>query len=290
MRFVLSISLIGLLSTSYAQNRDSLILYLYESGQIPPSTYFKSRPISETAAQAKKMIHQLRDSLPYKFPLDYLAEHLDSTTLSNCVLFGEIGPFQMKDKRVLEAFDLGISFGLYRYLSFDGKDRPFLLGSFSPRLGGFDLFTSDSIHTDQVSLPREGEFQFGTLNGGNVIKLLFPSSGTGAFEKYMKILAIKENHFYVLYEATLAAQATFPWSTFPVRSITQVNFIDLNHDGYLDIVETTTVDSVADLADDPSKDGEIEKIPSLKTLNRQSRNLLWNHDLSTFLEEKIKKP
>lgn len=288
------IAIVSLIVTARSQDKDSLLLQLYNTGLITKEIYYKSRPIAEVMKEGNQVVQKLRSQLTYKFAVDYLIEHSDTESIRAWALYSDsIKCVHPDDPGVLEEFKLPTDYKLYQYHSFDNKDTYYLLGEFIPGFYGFYLFSTDSVppvYCDKVELPRDGRFEFGTLNGGSIIKYYYPTWGTGYFKKHFDIGAIDNNRFHLLYETTLAAEAEPPWSEFPERALTTIKYTDINGDGYLDIVEESVVDSLADLSQNAFQDNTIESLRSLKTIKRVSRTLLWDPARSTFIEQNQQKP
>lgn len=282
--------LIVLQSVAFCQNRDSLRLRLYREGLISRDTYLKTLPKAEVVAEGKKLIRKLRNELPYKFPLDYLVNHSDTAAMEEWAEFPKsIKLDTIKNPRVLESFDLPDGrYELFKYYSFNGKDTCFLLGTYEADLLGFDLFTSHSGRwkcTDYFDLDRGGRCQFDTLNGGSILEFLYPTWATGDFKKRMDIVAIVHGRFQIAYETILDEESVSPWSSFPIRFVTTVRFADVNHDGYLDIIQETNVDSMATLTNNPFPAGAMKKDRAIKTLKKTSEVFIWDPSRAMFVKE-----
>lgn len=276
-------------SVALCQNRDSVALQLYRSGKVTKEAYYKTRPKTEIIAEGKRLVNELRDKLPYKFPIDYLMACSDHAILKEWVDYpGLLGLDTVSDPRVLESFNLLWHYQLYKYFSFDGKDTCLLLAQYVPGFIGFDLFKSDSgswVFSDRIDFPKEGRFVFDTLNGGSMIRFYFPTWGTGDYENNMEIVDILHGRFQVAYRTFLAEESTDPWSPFPIRFLTTLRFADLNHDGYKDIIQKTTIDSMASITSDPSEEGAMEKDPAIKTLKRMRKIFLWDQSRAVFVKD-----
>ena len=118
-----------------------------------------------------------------------------------------------------------------------------------------------------------------------MIRFYFPTWGTGDYENNMEIADIAHGRFQVAYETFLAEESTDPWSSFPIRFLTTIRFADVNHDGYEDIIQKTTVDSMASITSDPLEDGAMQKDPAIKTLRITRKIFLWDPSRAVFVKE-----
>jgi hypothetical protein len=255
------------------------------------------------AVGGKQTLDSLRNQLRYKFVLDYLVQSQDTANNYETVdtYSKSVRILSAKDTSVIEEFLFVQHYRLYHWTSFDNKQQYFLLAELSlgfddihPQLERFLLLSADTstaIVLDEYDPVRESSlFAIDTLNGGRIIKIEYPTWGTGYFANHFEIRAVIDGKFKKLFEDYSALLSSPPFSKSPTRLLSRFKFIDLNRDGYIDIQEESTSELVSkDWPQNLFKEGAVESVTSLKQIQKLSKVFIWDKDASVFVEQRLKK-
>jgi hypothetical protein len=254
--------------------------------------------LARSAFPQDSLALKVRSALKYKFPLDFVL-HLDSASeASDSADWGFIRQHygihiqNSSDPNALEQFECYASqYSLYRLSSFTAKARYFVLaesGEDSSSLT-FYLFTGDSIHPrylDKYAVgTQQASFRFDTLNGGDVFRINAKSTGTGLYDRSLILIAIKRGFLVDIFHCDLRYLDATTDTTF--RGLGSVKFVDLNKDGYLDIVYKLVVDVLA-----PSQNpnvwipGKLEKAKALYRSSRVVEHYIWNRKYAVYERQK----
>ncbi|TAK60482.1 MAG: hypothetical protein EPO24_06660 [Bacteroidetes bacterium] len=249
-----------MITITYPQTeRDSLLDYLYKKGLINEETFLRSRPKEviekekrQRIVESQQRIIKMRDSLNNKFVIDFLLTykanndkpHIDTSTFE-WVDEIRLVKSNYNKKHCVEQFQIGGYFTLYKIPpSKDSLTYYILIDSSSPGNGSFYLFENNLskwIFLDHFEIRSRGcHFIFSTLNGCNIIKTSRMSWGTGYILEEEVYRSIMNGKFNILFSSRPAELTLFDGVN-ETCIIRNVDFVDINQDGFLDIVEEETM-------------------------------------------------
>lgn len=270
-------------------SRDSLLAILSSQGRLGVSSVgtfrppdYNSSPSQDAIAQGVRFTSVLRSKLKYPFALDYVVSHQDS------VDFGRLNPGSLTvipstEPFVLEEFDLFQRNTLYRVQDFRGTSQFYLISqNHGDGFYTLSLFSTDSLPVllDKKEIGRSASFEFDTLNRGLVVNLDFRTWGTGYVAEHIEFFTIDEGRFKVLFSTYTSIVAGHPWSIPSSKTIGDVQFVDLNNDGFLDVQNHVTVFTIAD----STLEYWDDDVPNSK-FRDLTRSFIWRPDQVTFVEE-----
>jgi hypothetical protein len=271
-------------SICYPQNTDSLQEDLYKKGLISRELYYQTRLDKNVIRDAKVKIGELRKQLKYKSALDVVVQETDSESIVSALYNDNIQKIAPIDSGALEAFIFNQIYQVYSYLSFDGKDTLLLIAECLPRFIGFYLISNgptQSILLDQIKLSREGSFEFATINGGNIIKVEDRVTGTGLYGHRLTFLTINNRRFVQQFQCYLLTMSMSQKTI--TRTISDIQYKDINDDGYLDLTVTTKKDLLnRNEKIDFFNDDELKKAKSIKELSVTINKYIWQKQTLTF--------
>jgi hypothetical protein len=230
-------------------SRDSLFKVVYGSGN---AREFRIREMSkeQLIAEVSRCISELQKNAKYKFAVEYLLKDIDSSKYDS-LAHEEVFPslIRLNDSLILEAYDFGCIYVLYRCPSFDGRTTHFILGKKCPIIVSLILFDVDTLHPTIVDRFNPGHnisMSYSTINGGNIINVSYSSGSNekGTDSECTAMLAIENNRFHSVFNYTNESQITSEWITRITHSI--LEYTDLNNDGYSDIILNTTKETIND--------------------------------------------
>lgn len=228
-----------------------------------------------------KLLSELRENLRYKFAFDFVTQHHHGEYLPGADTIRPSNP------RALEAFTCYNHYQLFRCASFDGKNQHFLLQEGSDWPLTLYLFDTDTVHAtllDKFESSGEATFDFDSINGGNILRIEEETTGSGFYGHHLFLYTIFHNKFIEQFHCYLSFLNAMLSDT-ARRGTGTVKYIDLNNDGYLDILLETSVDLL-----DPSENlsgsnnGEPENAKVLRQVSRKVKKFIWNKITLTFEE------
>jgi len=281
-------------------NKDSVVHELYKQGRISYESLFQSSANYRSQFWIKRgqFIAHLRQQLSNKFALDYLTRNLDTVFIPgnprNVPLredsAADFRVLHTRDPHVIEEFVLeATDYRLYRCPSFHG-DQKYTLLSTGPRepFIGFDLFSSDTtkptwLDDFQITRPGGGgAFNFDTLNGGNIIRVEDMSWGMGHIEYHVRFLTVNDGEFIEQFHF-IPARTSIEDDAKNHRYLSQIEFADLDNDGYADIIITMT-DDILQGDQNPHLLAEIEQATVVNRISTTVTKFLWDNTLFRFFE------
>lgn len=274
-------------------SKDSMLHKLYDMGKISKSTYLGdistpnwAQAVREVYQKAYDKVLSLRTKAKYKFAYHALMQLLDSATLYDSIDYSD---FEIRrgseDPLALEEYELWSYYRLYRFPSFDNTSNHYVIGEYLPGFAGFFLIGSDTSRAsiiDRLDISRQGHFDRDTLNGGNILRIEYRTTGTGYYADHLMFVALVRGRFQTLYNDYAEIFSSYPFSERPTTIKNTLRFVDLNRDGFLDILKTTKEDTFKDISD--PHDG-IKPIQSKTTTERY----FWSPILLRFVEDTSKK-
>ena len=209
-----------------------------------------------------RSIQRLRSQLNYKFALDFLLAEDNSelqcvrATISN-LRPGDSTYFEMvhpnADPHLLEEFSLGdySRFALYRATSFSDNSQYALLTDYVGTGSSRSLFLFKLVKNKwkledvfRFNSRFGGDFMFVALNHHQAIRVRQPDDATGYYREDEAYLAIVDDKLKTLFGferieiVSPANEDDAKWT------IGTISLIDLNDDGFLDIVHTERIEIV----------------------------------------------
>jgi hypothetical protein len=234
-------------------------------------------------------LHTLRSQLRCKYALD-VAIKLDSSSKEEPGYhsrYGHIGidTTHSLEPHFLEAFDFSGHWTLYKYTSFDAKTQFYLMeGSWHYPTRLF-LISSDSRHAallDRMSFDGGIEsIQFDTINGGHVLRIEDGYQQSGWVISSLTLVAIMDGKLLSQFHCR-DLEAIPVWKP-PKRSLANITFIDLNNDGYRDILYELSEDLL--VPNQGISFWDDKQLRTAKTLRNKSKiveKYYWNSKSLTF--------
>ncbi|MGA2624331.1 MAG: hypothetical protein ABSF91_10795 [Bacteroidota bacterium] len=255
------------------------------------------------------MVAKLRSKLKHKFILDFLIERkpevkyrfedrlmemaMDSSSF-------EIidNPINLNVAHPLEAFSYYEDYVIYRVPSFNGREQYYLLvlGMLHPNelyLLADDTTRAILLDTLDVHTAGGSYMDFLTLNGKNVLKLSRIAPGVGFYFEQEAIAGLIDRRFKILFSIktleatnwTMDDKDSTERDKF-FRTMSSYKFVDLNGDGFLDIVEETTEDIILPDESENSMGDDYRKGKVVSNVSKSENQFLWNDITYTF--DKVK--
>ncbi len=240
------------------------------------------------------LIRQLREQLKFKFVLDFLIEYVytkDSTgSRYNPALLKDqrhVGIMNIFARRAIEEFQLGDVFCVYRVNDLAGKHKYFLVVDLAPT--PYKLYLLDN-NTRRWKLldsfefgGNEADYEIENMGGYNIIKVQRRNFGSGRYTEDQALLGIVDGKFKTLF-GNRNIELITPENGDAFRTLKKITMVDLNGDGYLDIVEETIEEVISkDVLKNPNND-EISQLKGKKLISRKKSKYYWNK-MSYFFEK-----
>ncbi len=231
-----------------------------------------------------KSANGLRVNMKYKFAFDFAIRQGISFQLKDYNGTG-FDTLERTDPRVLEEFVCFNYYRLYECKSFDGIRSYFLLQKGNEFPLSLYLFRGDSIHAtlvDSFQCSRQATFAFDTLNGGNIFRIEEWITGSGFYGHPLELVTINNDRFVELFHCYLSYVDAMMGDTVR-RGTGKLRFVDLNHDGWLDIL----LESSEDMLDphetiNPWIEGELENAKPLTNLSHRVEKFIWDKQSLRF--------
>jgi hypothetical protein len=287
---------------AFSQDKDSLLQELYQKGLIGREAYLRSiskekfvRDEQPRILEKEKILKRkferkaqgLRKQLKYKFALDFLMRYrysdevmrkYDTEHLDDSSSMTKLTP---NGKYIVEEFMFFDWYKLYKFHSYTGNDTYFILGWYCPALVALYLFKGDTIYPAVVDTFElggvGGSCTFGQMNGCNIMHIGRTFPGVGHYSEGEGILAIVDNKFRIIF-STRRIEITHPEHGDPRRTMNKLSFVDLNNDGFIDILEESTEDIVAkeDLKFNPKHSIDYKQVKAKELIARKEHKYIWN--------------
>jgi len=263
--------------------------------------------LSYCQEEDSSLVEQLSTRLRHKFVLDFLLKHIKQNEVtvydkqSNERYANEpeyVRKLEPSDTAVLEEFMFIDYYRLYKTRSLIGDKEYFLLAMYGSSLVNLFLFTGDTCNTVLLDIfefnAPEARFSFEYLNSCHFLKIKRRKSGIGYYGKEEGILAIKNDRFQTLF-STKTIEIRYPEDDNDenvARTINKILYIDLNHDGFQDILEESSKDVIdRGNAQESGKsitavDESYIKVRIKQSISRDTHEYLWNN--TTYSFDKVK--
>jgi hypothetical protein len=293
--FFLSVSFV--LCVYSQTNRDSFLEDLFKKGRISKHLYFRERSVKGIA----ESIAKLRQELRYKFILDFLIdqERAGKEGTDTIQFYDPEAIAYHKDVKLpegaLEQFEFGMYNTLYRVKSMTGDQQYFLLVCSETHdpcksVLAFTLLSVDTVNghlLDSFEVSDRsggGTFQFDTLNNCNILRIERPQWSTGHYHEDEALLGISEENISVLYSRK-KVEIFSPWNDLGEerRVLKERHLQDLNHDGFLDIIEQTTDEIMERPETDPRGKPDYYHAKVKKVLSKSTEKYFWNNGTHSFI-------
>lgn len=251
-------------------------------------------------------IAELRKEMNYPFVIDFLLSHHRNEASLEVLEDADTTEINLEKgfsaKNVVERFRIGeVIYSLLTIKSLSG-DRVYHLlvdsdmtAEGTSRLDLFEFSQGAWNFCDSFPLSSRfyGLFEISTLNKHDVINVKMATDATGYYREEEAYLGISKNRFKTLFGFTRIELYQLEGKENSKWRVRKLFFVDLNHDGFVDIVEKTK-EEIMNIPNSEwngfmsklwlrTKDSEaFYKMRAKKIISEKEQRYIWNEKTNSF--------